>query len=108
MSFLDNLYLEHYKKPRNYGILSPASISKEGLNPSCGDELKIFLNLEDGKIVDAKFTGEGCAISKASASLMTVAIKDKTLEEAQKLSTPIPTGVVTPIPVITTRRFSEF
>jgi len=90
MSFLDNLYkeiiLEHYKKPRNYGILSPASISREGLNPSCGDELEIFLNVEDGKIIDAKFTGEGCAISKASASLMTVAIKGKKLEEAQKIT----------------------
>ncbi len=91
MSFLDNLYkeiiLEHYKKPRNYGILSPATLSREGLNPSCGDELEIFLNIEDGKITDAKFKGEGCAISKASASLMTVAIKGKEVKEAQKLTT---------------------
>ncbi len=90
MSFLDNLYkeiiLEHYKNPRNYGILSPATLSREGLNPSCGDELEIFLIIEDNKIKDIKFQGEGCAISKASSSLMTVAIKGKTLREAKKLA----------------------
>lgn len=90
MSFLDNLYkeiiLEHYKNPRNYGILNPATISREGLNPSCGDELEIFLNVENGIISDIKFQGEGCAISKASTSLMTIAIKGKTLDEAIKLT----------------------
>ncbi len=90
MSFLDNLYkeiiLEHYKNPRNYGILKPATISREGLNPSCGDELEIFLLVEDGRIADIKFRGEGCAISKASTSLMTVAIKGKTIGEAAKLA----------------------
>lgn len=90
MSFLDNLYkeiiLEHYKKPRNYGILSPATLSREGLNPSCGDELEIFLNIEDDIITDVSFQGEGCAISKASTSLMTVAIKGKKIEQALKLT----------------------
>ncbi len=90
MSFLDNLYkeiiLEHYKKPRNYGILSPATLSREGLNPSCGDELEIFLNIEDDRITDVSFKGEGCAISKASTSLMTVAIKGKKIDQALKLT----------------------
>ncbi len=90
MSFLDNLYkeiiLEHYKKPRNYGILSPATLSREGLNPSCGDELEIFLNIEEDRITDVSFKGEGCAISKASSSLMTVAIKGKKIDETLKLT----------------------
>ena len=90
MSFLDNLYkdiiLEHYKHPRNRGRLNPATVSGEGLNPSCGDELELFLNLEEGVISDVKFSGEGCAISQASASMMTEAIKGKSLEEALELS----------------------
>ena len=90
MSFLDNLYkdiiLEHYKHPRNRGRLNPATVSGEGLNPSCGDELELFLNLEEGVISDVKFSGEGCAISQASASMMTEAIKGKSLEEALELA----------------------
>ena len=90
MSFLDYLYkdiiLEHYKHPRNRGRLNPATVSGEGLNPSCGDELELFLNLEEGVISDVKFSGEGCAISQASASMMTEALKGKSVEEALKLS----------------------
>ena len=91
MSFLDNLYkdiiLEHYKHPRNRGRLDPATVSGEGLNPSCGDELELFLNVEDGVISDVKFSGEGCAISQSSTSMMTEAIKGKSVAEALGLST---------------------
>lgn len=90
MSFLDNLYkeliLEHYKQPRNRGELEPPAISAEGLNPSCGDELELFLLVEEDVIKDVKFTGEGCAISQASASMMTEAIKGKTVQDVLSLS----------------------
>lgn len=90
MSFLDNLYkeviLDHYKKPRNHGILEPATVAQEGLNPSCGDELELFLIVEEGFISDVKFIGKGCAISQSSASMMTEAIKGKSLTQALGLS----------------------
>lgn len=90
MSFLDNLYkeliLEHYKHPRNKGDLPPPALRAEGLNPSCGDELELFIDLQDGIIADVKFMGEGCAISQSSSSMMTEAIKGKTLTEALALS----------------------
>lgn len=89
MSFLDQLYkeliLEHYKHPRNKGTLENALV-EEGINPSCGDEVKLFLRLEDNEIADVKFIGEGCAISQASASMMTEAIKGKSLEEVAMLT----------------------
>ncbi|MGL4609238.1 MAG: Fe-S cluster assembly sulfur transfer protein SufU [Trueperaceae bacterium] len=89
MSLLEQLYkeliLEHYKHPRNKGTLEPALVH-EGVNPSCGDEVKLFLQLEDNTIKDIKFLGEGCAISQASASMMTEAIKGKSLEDAAELS----------------------
>jgi nitrogen fixation protein NifU and related proteins len=89
MSLLDQLYkeliLEHYKHPRNKGTLENAII-EEGINPSCGDEVKLFLRLEDNKIAGVKFIGEGCAISQASASMMTEAIKGKSLEDVATLT----------------------
>ncbi len=88
MSLLDSLYkeviLEHSKRPRNQGEIIHGSIRQEGLNPSCGDELELFLVVNDGMIEDVKFTGEGCAISQSSASMMTEAIKGKPVEEALK------------------------
>ncbi|MEJ2290439.1 MAG: SUF system NifU family Fe-S cluster assembly protein [Deinococcales bacterium] len=90
MSFLENLYkdviLEHYKRPHNRGALSDASHTQEGVNPSCGDELTLYLRVEDGTIRDVGFEGEGCAISQASASLMTDAIKGASVERALALS----------------------
>ncbi len=90
MSFLDNIYkeiiLEHSKRPKNQGTLDPATVSQEGLNPSCGDELELHLQIEDNVITDVKFSGEGCAISLSSASMMTEAIKGITLSDAQALS----------------------
>jgi nitrogen fixation NifU-like protein len=77
--------LDHYKKPRNFGPLQDADHSAEGYNPLCGDQVKVSVRLEDGKVVDAHFEGAGCAISTASASMMTEAVKGKTLEEAEEL-----------------------
>lgn len=91
MSSLDDLYrrviMDHYQKPRNRGKLDEA----EGLiinlnNPTCGDSISLSLRLEEGKVVDAKFLGEGCSISMSSASMMTEAVKGKTVEEALALS----------------------
>ena len=90
MSLLDTLYkeiiLEHYKRPKNRGELKPHTHRQEGLNPSCGDELELFLNVEDGVVTGVSFVGEGCAISQASASMMTEAIKGKPVEDALALS----------------------
>ena len=77
--------LDHYKKPRNFGPLQDADHSAEGYNPLCGDQVKVSVRLEDGKVADAHFEGAGCAISTASASLMTEAVKGKTVEEAEEL-----------------------
>ena len=74
---LDELYrdviLDHNRKPRNFGVLEPADASAEGFNPMCGDRLTVRLRFDDGKIGDIRFEGQGCAISTASASLMTEA-----------------------------------
>ena len=77
--------LDHNKKPRNYGTLAQASHHAQGHNPLCGDHLSVALNL-DGECIDAiAFQGESCAICKASASMMTVAVRDKTRADAQTL-----------------------
>lgn len=92
MSFnnLDTLYrqviMDHYKNPRNRGILDGDSLTVNMNNPTCGDRIQLTLKVEDGKVVDAKFEGEGCSISMSSASMMTQAIKGKNIEEALKLS----------------------
>lgn len=78
--------LEHNKKPRNYGKLEPSTHAAEGFNPLCGDHLWVYLRVSaDGLIDEVTFEGSGCAISKASASMMTVALKGKTAEEARGL-----------------------
>ncbi|MBN8229089.1 SUF system NifU family Fe-S cluster assembly protein [Corallococcus macrosporus] len=88
-SDLKDLYqevvLEHSKRPRNFRVVEGATCAAEGYNPLCGDQLSVTLKLEDGVIRDIGFQGQGCAISKASASLMTGAVKDKTREEAESL-----------------------
>ena len=89
MSDLRELYqeviLDHNKHPRNFGELEGADRHADGYNPLCGDRLAVYVNLDGDTIVDISFLGSGCAISKASASLMTDAIKGKTLEEAHQL-----------------------
>ena len=89
MSDLSDLYqeviLDHNKRPRNFHALERPSHAAEGYNPLCGDRLKLFVNVEGDVITEVGFQGSGCAISKASASLMTDAIKGRTVEEAQQL-----------------------
>jgi nitrogen fixation protein NifU and related proteins len=86
---LNDLYrdviLDHNRQPRNFGRLEPADASVEGFNPLCGDRLTLRLNFSSGNISDIKFEGAGCAISTASASLMTEAVKGKSRAEALEL-----------------------
>lgn len=77
--------LDHNKSPRNFRQIENATQHAEGYNPLCGDHIDIYLMMEDGVVKDVSFKGEGCAISKASASLMTSILKGKTKEEAEKL-----------------------
>ena len=88
MSDLQDLYqeviLDHNKRPRNFRALADGR-KAEGYNPLCGDRLTVYLRVEDGVIKDATFQGSGCAISKASASLMTDVVKGKTVAEAEAL-----------------------
>ncbi|MFP4528626.1 MAG: Fe-S cluster assembly sulfur transfer protein SufU [Candidatus Kapaibacterium sp.] len=77
--------LDHNKNPRNFGELEHASHCAVGHNPLCGDHIDLCLKVEDGIIRDIKFYGAGCAISKASASIMTTILKGKTVEEAREL-----------------------
>lgn len=89
MSELQELYqaviLDHNRKPRNYGELEGADHRAEGKNPLCGDHVQIELVMDDDVIRDVKFTGHGCAISRASASLMTAAVKGKSRADADAL-----------------------
>ena len=91
MSELRELYqeviLEHSKKPRNYRLLENANHKAEGFNPLCGDHFTVYLDLKDGAISDIGFQGSGCAISKASASMMTQTLKGKTTAEAEDIFT---------------------
>jgi nitrogen fixation protein NifU and related proteins len=87
---LDELYqeviLDHNKRPRNFGELADATAYSHGVNPLCGDDYHLYLSVGKGGCVDKiAFKGTGCAISKASASLMTAAVENKSVEEAQKL-----------------------
>jgi nitrogen fixation NifU-like protein len=77
--------LDHNKKPRNYGVLEDASHRAEGHNPLCGDHLTLTLKLDGEQVNAIAFTGESCAICKASASMMTAAVKGKTREDAETL-----------------------
>jgi nitrogen fixation NifU-like protein len=77
--------LDHNKSPRNFRKIENATQHAEGYNPLCGDHIDVYLIVEDGIVSDVSFKGEGCAISKASASLMTTALKGKSKEEAEKL-----------------------
>ena len=89
MNISDELYqatiLEYNREPRNFQTLENATHVAHGLNPLCGDDYHVYLRVEDGVIQEAAFHGHGCAISKASASMMTMELKGKTIEEAQAL-----------------------
>jgi nitrogen fixation protein NifU and related proteins len=92
MSFnnLDQLYrqviMDHYKNPRNKGSLEDGSLTVDMNNPTCGDRIHLNMKVEDGKVTDARFDGEGCSISMASASMMTQIVKGKDVDTALKLS----------------------
>lgn len=89
MSELGEIYqeviLDHNRKPRNFRVLDHANRHAAGFNPLCGDQITVYLEFEDGVIRDISFQGSGCAISRASASLMTTSLKGKTLAEAEQL-----------------------
>ena len=86
---LDDLYreiiLDHYRKPRNRGLLESADATAEGVNPVCGDQLKLTLKLDGDRITGVGFKGSGCAISQSSASLMTESIKERSLSDAERM-----------------------
>ncbi|MBV8171373.1 MAG: SUF system NifU family Fe-S cluster assembly protein [Candidatus Eremiobacteraeota bacterium] len=86
---MDELYrdfiLDHYRNPRNAGTLDNPDATFEDLNPLCGDKIRMDLKIDDGVVTDVKFKGRGCAISQASASLLTEQIKGKSLAEINKL-----------------------
>lgn len=92
MSFnnLDQLYrsviMDHYKRPRNKGIIEDGAMTIDMNNPTCGDRIRLTLDMDGDVIKDAKFEGEGCSISMSSASMMTEAIKGHTIEEALHMS----------------------
>ena len=89
ISELDDLYqqviIDHSKKPRNFRKLENANRSAQGFNPLCGDQLDVYLQIEDDQVKEVSFEGSGCAISKASASMMTQAVKGKTKLEVEAL-----------------------
>jgi nitrogen fixation NifU-like protein len=89
MSDLRELYHElifdHYRQPRNRGVLAHANHTAQGYNALCGDRITLYLLIEDGVVKDARFEGVGCAIATASASLMTEALKGRSLAEAEAL-----------------------
>lgn len=80
-----DVIVDHNRNPRNFGKLDPADAHADGYNPLCGDRLSLYVNLDDDCIREAKFDGSGCAISVASASLLTEAVKGKTRSEAKAL-----------------------
>jgi nitrogen fixation NifU-like protein len=87
---LEDLYreiiLDHYRSPRNRGELPvPPATRSEGYNPLCGDEIVVYLQIADGRVDDVKIGGQGCSISQSSASMMSAAVKGKTVDEARAL-----------------------
>ncbi len=90
MPGLEDLYkeiiLDHYRNPRNRGELPPPACKTEGFNPLCGDEIVVYAHIVDDHIVDIKMGGQGCSISQSSASMMSQAVKGKSLDEVRKLT----------------------
>jgi len=100
MSDLSDLYqeviLDHNKRPRNFHVVDSASHQAEGFNPLCGDRLHLYLKVEDDVVTEVGFQGSGCAISKASASIMTDSVKGRPLAEVHDLFRRFHTMVTTP------------
>jgi nitrogen fixation protein NifU and related proteins len=97
MASIEDLYqeiiLDHHRRPRNYGPLAGATHRAKGHNPLCGDDLSVHLRVIDGKIEAIHFQGQGCAISRASASLMSEALSGKKVEDARSFSTTLLGGL---------------
>ena len=89
MPGLEDLYreiiLDHYKNPRNRGELEPPAIRTQGHNPLCGDEIEVYLLVDNGVISDIRISGQGCSISQSSASMMSAAVKGKKVDDAVAL-----------------------
>jgi nitrogen fixation NifU-like protein len=89
MPGLEDLYreiiLDHYKNPRNRGELPPPAVRTEGHNPLCGDEIEVYLQVEDGVVADVRIGGQGCSISQSSASMMSAAVKGKKVDDVRAL-----------------------
>lgn len=85
-SLYQQLILEHYRKPRNKGEFPEKTVEIHMANPICGDEIRLQLQIEDDRIVEARHVGQGCSISQAAVSMMTNLLKDKSLSEAQALA----------------------
>jgi nitrogen fixation protein NifU and related proteins len=90
MPGLEDLYreiiLDHYRNPRNRGELpTPPAHRSEGFNPLCGDEVQVYLDVEDGTVADVKVSGQGCSISQSSASMMSQAVKGRSVDDARRL-----------------------
>ena len=85
-SLYQQLILDHYRKPRNKGELPEKTVEIHMANPVCGDEIRLQLRIEGGKIIDAMHVGQGCSISQAAVSMMTALIKDRELDDATELA----------------------
>ena len=89
MNGLDSLYqqviLDHYKRPRNFQKLSNANCKAEGHNPLCGDEIEVYLQVDDGVVTEVRIGGSGCSISQSSASMMSQAVKGRPIAEVEAL-----------------------
>jgi nitrogen fixation NifU-like protein len=87
---MDDLYrdyiLEHYRRPHNFGVIESPDMRWEGANPLCGDRITMTLTVRDGRVADVAFTGRGCAISQASASLLTDEIRGKSLADVERIT----------------------
>lgn len=103
MSDLRDLYqeviLDHNRRPRNWGAIDAPDRKADGYNPLCGDKLRLTLRMDGDRIGDVKFEGSGCAISKASASMMTDLVKGKTMDEAEDLVDKLQAMVTAPMDV---------
>jgi nitrogen fixation protein NifU and related proteins len=84
--FYRDYILDHYRHPRNFGHLESADAQAEDLNPLCGDQIRMELKLDDGTVSDVRFSGKGCAISQASASMLTERVKGMKISDIAKLS----------------------
>ena len=83
--FYKDYILDHYRNPRNFGHLPEADAAAEDLNPLCGDQIRVELKVDDGKVSDVRFSGRGCAISQAAMSMLTESLRGETLEDVARL-----------------------